>query len=332
MRRRFMIVTAGALLVLGSSLSLEPARASGAASIDDTGWWWKAQTNPDVMLPGPPDVAAGQLRVEGAPVDGATAIAAIAVTLVEGEARPVLTLKVAEGGDVGGDQAVLLACQTGSQWVGGSAKPWTEHPQPACEAGGVQGTRSTDGMSWRFDLTTLQFGDKVNVVLVPGLVEGQPEGANGSSFSLTFDPPTTEAIQTSPGEPPPPPTTTTVDTGPGGSGEASSDDGAYTFSSPSSGGGDFSLPPVYAALPEDEQGLTPVAPVVQEQTPVLPASVIVDPRSPHAGAVGIVLLLLGAGLVYRATRQQVPIGPEGVPGGLGRWARPRWGTPPALRG
>jgi hypothetical protein len=89
---------------------------------------------------------------------------------------------------------------------------------------------------------------------------------------------------------------------------------------------------VEAALPDSEQGLTPVAPSVQDQTPLLPASANGDPRSEHAQAVGIVLLLLGAGVVYATTRQQPVIGPEGIPGGLGRWVSPRWGSPPSLRG
>jgi hypothetical protein len=65
--------------------------------------------------------------------------------------------------------------------------------------------------------------------------------------------------------------------------------------------------------------------------PLLPASAV-DPRSPHAQAVGVGLLLAGGALIYWMTRQQKPIGPDGIPGGLGRWASPRWGTPPSLRG
>jgi hypothetical protein len=326
-RRRRMLLAAGVLMVLGSSLSLDPAQASSATAIDDSGWWWAVQTNPDVTLPGPPTVAAGQLHVEGAPT-GATAIAAIAATLADGEAKPILTLAVAAGGDAGGDGAILLACQAGSAWAGGDAQAWPTKPQPACSPGGVQGTRADDGTSWTFDLTALQFNNKVNVVLVPGTVEGQPEGTNGSAFSLTFEPPTADSLQTSAGEPPAPPTTTPLDPGvapPAGGGGAS-------FDSPSFDSGGVELPPVEAALPEDEQGLTPVAPSVQDQSPLLPASVAVDPRSPHARAVGILLLLLGAGVVYATTRQQPVIGPEGIPGGLGRWVSPRWGSPPSLRG
>jgi hypothetical protein len=326
-RRPVTMLAAGALIVLGSSLSLDPAQASSAASIDDTGWWWALQTNPDVPLPGPPTVAAGQLHVEGAP-SGATSIAAIAATLAAGEASPVLTLTVAAGGDAGGADAILLACQAGSAWAGGDAKAWPDKPQPACSPGGVQGERAEDGTSWTFDLAALQFNDKVNVVLVPGTVEGQPEGANGSAFSLTFEPPTAESIQTSPGAPPGPPPPPTVDLGvtpPTGG-------GSVGFDTPSFDGGGVELPPVEAALPDDEQGSTPVAPNVQEQNPLLPASVPVDPRSPHARGVGIVLLLLGAAVVYATTRQQPVVGPEGITGGLGRWVSPRWGSPPSLRG
>jgi len=326
-RRRLLLMAAGLLMVLGSSLSLDPAQASSATAINDTGWWWALQTNPDVLLPGPPNVAAGQLHVEGTP-SGATAIAAIAATLAEGEAQPILTLDVTAGGDTGGDGAVLLACQAGSAWAGGDAKAWPDKPQPACTPGGVQGARAEDGTSWTFDLTALQFNDKVNVVLVPGTVEGQPEGANGSAFSLTFEPPTAESLQTSPGEAPAPPTTPLVDLGV----TPPADGGTVGFDTPSFDSGGVELPPVEAALPDDEQGITPVAPSVQDQTPLLPASVPVDPRSPHARGVGIALLLVGAGVVYATTRQQPVIGPEGIPGGLGRWVSPRWGSPPSLRG
>jgi hypothetical protein len=331
MRRRLTRLAAGVVVLVGSSLALEPVGASGAASIDDSGWWWKLQAGPGLLLPGPPTVAEGQLLVQGTP-DGASAIAAIAATLVEGEVDPVLTLAVAEGGDTGGDQAVLLACQAGSQWTGGDAKAWSEKPQPACDAGGVEGQRSVDGASWTFDLSALQFGDEVNVVLVPGTVEGQPEGANGSAFSLTFDAPTSDAIQSTEGALSLPPPPALVDgSGYGDFGSPATSDAFESFEGPI-GGGSISLPPVKAALPEAEQGLTPVAPSVQDRTPLLPAAVAVDPRSPHARAVGVLLLLLGGAAVYLTTRRQVPIGPEGVPGGLGRWARPRWGSPPALRG
>lgn len=331
-RRRLTMLVAGGLILLGSSLSLDPVGAADAATIDDRGWWWKLQTNPDLLVPPPPGVAEGQLLVQGAP-DGATAVAAVAASLPDGEANPVLTLAVAEGGDTGGDQAVVLACQAGSQWNGGSAKPWAEKPQPACDAGGVQGIRSADGSSWSFDLTAMQFSDRVNVVLVPGVVEGQPAGANGSSFSLTFAAPSPASIVTTPGEPPLPPALVddigSYDTT-GGYG-SSSGDGAFTVPSTASGGG-FSLSPVTPALPAEEQGLTPVAPVVQDRNPMLPASTAADPRSPHAQSVGVILLLLGGAVVHLAVRQQPQVSPEGVPGGLGQWSRPRWGTPPALRG
>jgi hypothetical protein len=325
MRRRLALLGGAVALLLGSSLVVDPAAADPAASIDDTGWWWRAQTNPDLLLPAPPTVDEGELLVQSGP-EGAMALAAISGTLVEGQADPILTLDVAEGGEIGGDGAVVLACQAGSTWQGGDAQAWPEHPQAGCEAGGVEGEPSDDGTQWTFDLSALQFTDKVNVVIVPGVVEGQPEGANYPTFSLTFAPPTVASLSTTPGEPPttvPPPSDPAVappDVG-GGAG----------FASPPVDSGSIDLPPVDAALPDEEQSLTPVAPSVQEQLPLLPAS-LNDPRSKHARAVGITLLLLGAAVVYATTKQTAPIGPEGVTGGLGRWAAPRWGTPPSLRG
>ena len=327
MRRRLLLLFAACFLLLGSSLVVDPAQADPAASIDDSGWWWRAQTNPDLLLPPPPNMEEGQLLVQSGP-DGALALAAVAGTLVEGEASPVLTLAVADGGDVAGQTAVVLACQAGSTWTGGDAKPWTEHPQAGCKAGGVAGTRSEDGTSWSFDLSALQFGDNVNVVIVPGTAEGQAEGDTYPTFSLTFEAPTVQSLATTPGDPPTtaPPIDSGALTGP--------DVGAGVLDSysPPVDTGSFDLPPVDAALPEEDQGLTPVAPSVQAGQPLLPASSFIDPRSEHARSVGVVLLLLGGAVVYFLTRQQQPIGPEGIPGGLGRWAAPRWGTPPSLRG
>ena len=169
----------------------------------------------------------------------------------------------------------------------------------------------------------------MNVVIVPGTVEGQPEGANYSSFSVTFEPPSVESLATTPGEPPStvPPLDLDVGTTDAGVGA-----GVVDSYAPPADAGTVDLPPVGAALPDEAQDLTPVAPSVQAGQPMLPASVVIDPRSPHARSVGVVLLLLGGALVWFLTRQQQPIGPEGIPGGLGRWAAPRWGSPPSLRG
>jgi hypothetical protein len=312
-------------MLLGSSLVLDPAIADEAASIDDSGWWWRVQSNPTLALPPPPTVDEGELLVQSGP-DGAIALAAIAGTLVEGQANPVLTLDVADGGDAGGAAAVVLACQAGSSWLGGDAKAWSEHPQVGCDAGGVEGERSEDGKQWTFDLAALQFTNKVNVVIVPGTAEGQEDGPY-PTFSLTFAPPTVASLSTTPGTAPTTPTLPPVDTG------FTTPDvgGGASFDSPPIDSGGLDLPEVDAALPDEDQTLTPVAPSVQEQNPLLAASVV-DPRSKHARAVGIVLLLLGAAVVYATTKQTTPIGPEGIPGGLGRWASPRWGSPPSLRG
>jgi hypothetical protein len=326
MRRRLLLLLAASFLLVGSSLVVDPAHADPAASIDDSGWWWRAQTNPTVMLPPPPNVEKGQLLVQSGP-EGAIALAAVAGTLVEGQAGPVLTLKVAEGGDADAG-AVIVACQAGAAWKGGDAQVWSEHPPAGCEAGGVKGTPSEDGTSWSFDVGTLQFGAQVNVVIAPGTVEGQPEGANYPTFSVTFEKPSVESLATTPGAAPAPPTVGSIDVG----GDPTIGAGVSSYESPPVDTGSLDLPSVVAAVPGEDQSLTPVAPSTQSQQPLLPASVLVDPRSPHARSVGVVLLLLGGALVYFMTRQQQVIGPEGVPGGLGRWAAPRWGTPPSLRG
>jgi hypothetical protein len=328
-RRRLAWHAAVGLVVAGSALGLDPVTAAGGASVTDSGWWWRLRPSPDVPVPPPPNVDEGQLLVQGAP-EGALALAAIAATLPEGQANPVLTLAVADGGDTGGAQAVVLACQAGSPWTGGDAGAWPDRPQPACESG-VVGERSPDGATWSFAVAALQFGANLNVVIVPGTVEGQPAGASGSTFSLVFEAPGPASIETAEGVPPIPPA---PDFGAGGldvPAPTPSDGGSFGVPGP---GGSFDVPtgPV-AALPDDEQGLTPVAPVIESQTR-LPIVAGGDPRSEHAQTVGIIVLLAGAAFVWRATQQQPAIAADGTGplGGLGRFARPRVGTPPSLRG
>ncbi len=179
---------AGALLIAAGA----PASAATASSIDDTGWWSRA--NQDATLGAAlvfPDVAAGQLLVEGTP-EGATAIAALRATLPEGTGRPVLTLHAASS--AGGDTAVLLACQAGSGWTGAHGGAWSAKPSPDCDTS-VQGEPG-DGDTWTFDLAALQFDDQINVVLVPGL-DPNGGGQAGSTFRIVFDRPSESSIEVS---------------------------------------------------------------------------------------------------------------------------------------
>ena len=182
----------------------------------------------------------------------------------------------------------------------------------------MAGTRSEDGTSWTFDLQRAAVhrpGERGASSRAPS--RASPEGANYSTFSLTFEPPDRRRrSRRRPATPPAP--TTPADRHrrwrdrPGvGAGVA--------FDSPPVDTGSFDLPPVSAALPDEEQGLTPVAPSVQAETA---AAAGVDRRSTRAASTprrsAIVLLLLGGGLVYLMTRQQQVDRSRGRP----RWPRP----------
>ena len=95
MRRRLVLLVAGRVARVGLVARLRPGRrrTRPRRSTTPAGGGERRRTR-TVLLPPPPNVAKGQLLVQSGP-EGATALAAIAGTLVEGEANPVLTLKVA---------------------------------------------------------------------------------------------------------------------------------------------------------------------------------------------------------------------------------------------
>ncbi|MGQ0831288.1 MAG: hypothetical protein ACT4OV_06380 [Microthrixaceae bacterium] len=332
-----------ALLAVAAVVALAPVGAD-AGTLARAGWWWRANDgSTPATLPAPPTVPEGGLMVAGAP-DGATAIAALHFDLGDDESSPVLTLQVADNGDQGGDTAILAACVTGSAWEPASAGTWTYKPFPACAQGSVNGVRSDDHASWTFALAPLVSDGIVDVTLVPGIDPSRPDGANGSTFQLSFEAPSGASLATSSGGGPTPDFTVpefgTPDAAFGG---------ATDFEAPS--GGDLALPPVDAstaftpALPESDQGLTATAPVVQGRNRPLaaaPAASVAD----HRGLAALVLAICGAVLLWSA---QLPVpaprrlgrfGSAGAearvddapmgPAGLGRFARVRSGSAPRL--
>jgi hypothetical protein len=181
MRRR------AALLAL--SLTLVTFGAGGPAGAEDArladaGWWWRAQTSVGVGLLAPPTVQPGQLLVQGAP-DGPVAIAAVRYSLPAGSQGATLTLRVADGGQPG-PGAVVLACPPTGPWFGEDAGAWESRPEADC-ASSVPGMPSDDGQTWSFELDLLRSEDALDVVLVPGSVEGLD--VVGSTFSITFERP-----------------------------------------------------------------------------------------------------------------------------------------------
>lgn len=331
-----------AALVLLSFGHAAPAGAQ--ARINDAGWWWRAQGTPTAGLLAPPTVAPGQLLVQGAP-DGPVAIAAVRATLPAGSSGATLTLRVAEGQPPPGPGAVVLACPPRGKWFGTDAGAWESRPEADCEQS-APGMPSDDGTSWSFELGLLRQGDVLDVVLVPGSVEGVD--VVGASFSVTFERPTPEDVSVSDtggidvpepdlGNAAPPPGGTTDWTNPGGAPDLGLGPAPVDFDAPVPAPAPVPPPPTLEAPADDEElGAPPAArrPLPQEQP--------VSAARTSARGLGTVLLLLtmaamawgllGGGRLPRAALLggQAPTdGP--APGGLGRFTQPRTGSPPALR-
>lgn len=345
LRRPVALSTLGVVLVALSFVGgASPARSAPAESIVDVGWWWKMQTGTLTDLPAPPNVAPGQVQVQGA-VDGPIAVAALRATLPAGTAAPLLTLTVAQSGDQGGALAVILACKAALGWSGAEAGRWTSRPGSDCAGGSAVGTRSADGATWTFALAPLVTADSVDLVLVPGRLEGAPAGADGSTFTQIFEAPTVASFETDgqgsttplPGIALPEvdiPDTGSLDTG------FAPPPLEGTFSAPPLDGGGLSLDPVVPGVPAvvpventGGGGALAVAPIGAE----LPGP------SAAARAAGLAILVVG-GLwtLWAWTRQPgaglLPV-PGAValgqvvprPGGIGRFTRDRTTAPAGLR-
>ena len=334
MKRRIALIASFVAVVAGTVLLFAPVSAAPATRIVDSGWWWRLQTGALTQLPPPPNVEEGMLQVQGAP-DQAQAIAAISAELPDGHASPVLTLRVAEGGDQGGATAVLLACNAGSAWTGEDAGRWDSAPVVDCSSS-VTAIRSEDGATWTVPLGALQFEDRFNIILVPGQVDSAPEGANGSSFTLVFEEPEATDIATTPGQSPtadPPPISPPADQG---------------FSSappPDTGGGfdsgqvaapadvpDLDVPAAAPSLEPELQGSTFTAPEREASTAPEPvAAVVPEPRT-LARILGALVLLAGLGAAFGLLRTDMFAGAAAsadapVVGGLGRFNRERTAEP-----
>lgn len=297
---------AAAGLIAGAWLVAAPAGADPASSVDDFGWWARANQEPTlggVLVP--PDVEEGQLLVEGTP-EGATAIAAVRATLPEGTANPVLNLQAASA--VGAESAVLLACQSGSGWTGVHAGAWDAKPSPDCSKS-VQGIPSEDGATWTFALGPVQFGDQVDIVLTPGTVPGA-DGVS-SAFRVVFEEPDVTAFEVSEGAAPAPvvpPVSMPGGDGGGFSTPPSIGGGSSTpsFTPPSpSSGTQLAPPPVRAALPEVEQGATATAPAVQAAQPLVAPSLAATGGN-DGRLLGVVVVLAAGALLYWSSQQPVP--------------------------
>jgi hypothetical protein len=324
-------LAACALLLVGFSLAFGSASAdSTSVQITGQGWWSKLQNKAlPTAAPAPPNVKTGQLNVEGGP-NGAIAIAAFKATLGEHDTNPTLTLSVAS--DTGGSSAILLACLTGSAWTPTENGDFNDAPHvdtTKC----VNAHRADDGKTFTVPLGALQFGNNLDVVLVPGLDPSVPSGNAGSTFELVFDQVAPTSIATTPGTP--------IAAAPALSGPSLD---AIPSSSPTGAihtGGTGVVPVVPTpAVPADKAGATATSPVQQAATAPQIALDAASTKDGRTRPLGILVLLAGAGLALWAWRSDnlariaaagtAAGADDGAPGGLGRFVRPRAGQPPAL--
>lgn len=322
-----LALAAGATLLLGGAGT---AGADGPpAQLTAKGWWWEAQADQlPTALPPPPTVSAGQLLVQGDP-SGKSAFAAVRFTVDASQSATALTLAVGDNGDQGGANAVVLACRTGSAWTAAEAGKWSTAPHVDTSAC-VNGQRSSDGKSWAFAVKPLQVGPTVDVAIVPGV---DPTTTAPSTFSLSFNAPADNALATESGSPPPvtapPPTVGAVGAG-------------TTTGAPASTGTFHPAPvaPVATGLPADKVGQTATAPAAQaaSQGNLNQAIANSTPAKDRNKTPGYLVLALAAAIGLYAWRQDNLIAMNGgnqpgaaeEPGGLGRFSRPRHGSPPAL--
>lgn len=300
----------GAVLVATTAV----AAAKPASSIDDVGWWSRTNQNAILGSALATDVSEEEMLVEGTP-EGATALSAFRATLPPDSRQPVLTLKATSA--VGGDTAMLLACQAGSGWTGAEGGEWSAKPSPDC-AESVQGV--PEGDTWTFALGPLQFEDQLNVVLVPGL---DANSGAGSTFRIVLERPTASSIQVSESNVEPDfevPDFDSSDFGSEESGSGGSSDEGGSFGPPSGTSSPaFSPPspvtsdelasqPAQAALPADEQGRTATAPALNSSNALPPAPLRAASGSDGGDGrlLGVLVALGAAALLFWTTQLQVP--------------------------
>jgi hypothetical protein len=274
-------------------------------------------------------VSPGQIYVQGDPT-GQSAYGAVRFTVDATHTATSLTLAVGDNGDQGGSSAVVLACRTGSAWTAAEAGKWSAAPKvdtAAC----VNGQRAADGTTWTFAVKTLQVGPTVDVAILPGV---DPTTTTTSTFSLAFNAPADESLASEAGSPAPV-TSPPSDTTPAGDGAGAG--------APASGGSTFHTPaivPIATGLPADKIGETATSPAKQAASQANLNQAIADgtPAKDRNKTPGYLVLALAAAIGVYAWRQDNLIALNGgtapgapdEPGGLGRFSRPRHGSPPAL--
>jgi len=283
-------------------------------------------------------VPAGGFMV-GADPSGPNAVAALRFALADDDSAPVLTLTVADNGNLNGASDAVVACLSATPWKAPAASPgnWTDKPAGRCDTN-AKGTLSADAKTVTFALTPLVSADgsTLDIVLLP---------ASGASFELTFNPPTATSL------------TTTKVTPSSTSDSASSLDTSSDISTADSSPADSSSDALASLLssPIASTQAPPIDNPTLQITTVRPTPVnrsVVGTQAPTRStpAVAVLLLLMVAGAAWAVGRVPVPglrrlgpmstspppaaptrepAGPPAV-GGLGRFARERRGAPPRL--
>ena len=311
------------------------SRPAAAAAPTAMGWWWEAEQGAPV--PPPPTVPAGGFMVGGDP-SGPNAVAALRFQLADDDSAPILTLGIADNGNVNGASDTIVACLSASPWKPAAPGNWSDKPAPRCDKF-AKGTLSGDGKTVAFALSPLVAagGTTLDVVLTP---------AAGANFELTFNAPSEASLAT-----------TKVPS------DSSSDFASATDTSPAfdSGTADSPSPDLSSdasSLLTSPYSATQPPPVDPSQTvafnPTAAASQARGAGSPppstrRTPAIAVLLLLAVAGVAWASGRAQVPalrrLGPlstsdrpatparveaDAAVGGLGRFARVRLGAPPKL--
>lgn len=340
-----------AVLLCALSVVLADTPGDAQAAIE-TGWWWKGNPGTAVPLPSalpvpqqyfpadlgglpPPPNVGGGLMV-GALPDGAFSIAAVRTSLN----AESLTLTAAANGNVNGQMAHLLACQSSFPWNANAGGRWDDKPLVACDVtnGGasVAGIPSADFNSWTFPVAPLIVDGALDVVIVPAA--GTLPNGLLEPFQLVFDPPQISSFVINPTVPTVDDATDDVDDT-----EDTSVFGDGSSSDLGIGGGNLSsfatdqtfAPAAAAALP----------PASQAPQLFTPAATTVPANTSSAQLLALLLLLGVAAAAWATTRQELPAplslsrvaarprsrpSAEPTTGGLGRFARTRSGRPPSL--
>lgn len=341
--RRARLLAPVCLALMLVSLAV-PAQA---ATLEDHGWWWRAQQGMPLAMPAPPDVPEGGLAVGAAP-DGPTEVSAVRYVLREDEREPVLVLTVAaERGE-----PELEACGSAARWAGEQAGRWDARPTCVEDGPTVAGERAEDGSIWRFNLTPLLQDRVVDVVL---------RSAGAGAARVTFEPPEDGSLQTTRhGEDVEAPPVEEFDPGSEGSGSGepgSSPAPPPTAFEPGPRSGNAQPPAIGSGTAQDPSGQEAPAPQIAPTHPgaAQAPQAAAPTTAPAAGPpivgvdpVWIAALLLGmvAAVAYDLHRRDAPpprrLGGS-APGrrgsreaagtevrGYGRFARPRTEPAPPL--